>query len=134
MLIFVFRQFQNVSLSYRLAQLISPKEPMEEIVNLLARYWQPDPPFRKPFWDFDPELQQLTVDHTTDHDLEQQLLVMDLLMEAIAEVVIIIYVSLNEKLCYDTLHSKPMTMIRFSSPISICSSTIFVLYSSICRT
>ena len=120
MLIFVFRQFQNVSLSYRLAQLISPKEPMEEIVNLLARYWQRDPPFRKPFWDFDPELQQLTVDHTTDHDLEQQLLVMDLLMEAIAEVVIIIYVSLNEKLCY--------------SPISICSSTIFVLYSSICRT
>ena len=100
MLIFVFRQFQNVSLSYRLAQLISPKEPMEEIVNLLARYWQRDPPFRKPFWDFDPELQQLTVDHTTDHDLEQQLLVMDLLMEAIAEVVIIIYVSLDEKLCY----------------------------------
>ena len=49
MLIFIFRQFQNISLFYRLAQLISPKEPMEEIVNLLARYWQPDPPFQKPF-------------------------------------------------------------------------------------
>ena len=90
MLVFIYRQFLHISLFYRLAQLISPKEPMEEIVNLLARYWQRDPPFRKPFWDFDPELQQLTVDHTTDHDLEQQLLVMDHLMEAIAEVVIII--------------------------------------------
>ena len=90
MLVFIYRQFLHLSLFYRLAQLISPKEPMEEIVNLLARYWQPDPPFQKPFQDFDPELQQLTVDHTTDHDLEQQLLAMDLLMEAIAEVVIII--------------------------------------------
>ena len=49
MLVFIYRQFLHISLFYRLAQLISPKEPMAEIVNLLARYWQPDPPFRKQF-------------------------------------------------------------------------------------